>query len=162
RAAHAEYFAELAETAYVELRGRDWLRWERRLQVENDNLWAALAYAREAPDPRVALRLGTLGWYFALAERVSEGRRFLDLALSATGEDVPVELKVELEAVLCYLACEELDLVAALALAHAQADGALRPLGLAQLAYALALAQSGQPEGADALAREALATLESA
>ena len=84
RGAHAEYFAALADEARVELRGPEWLRWERRLELENDNLWAALAYARDAPDPAVAVRLGTLGWYFALAERVSEGRRFLELALSAT------------------------------------------------------------------------------
>ena len=83
--AHAEYFAALAEEARVELRGPEWLRWERRLELENDNLWAALAYARDAPDPAVAVRLGTLGWYFALAERVSEGRRFLELALVCHG-----------------------------------------------------------------------------
>ena len=115
RGAHAEYFAALAEEARVELRGPEWLRWERRLELENDNLWAALAYARDAPDPAVAVRLGTLGWYFALAERVSEGRRFLELALSATDDDAPVELRIELLADLCYLATEELDLDAALA-----------------------------------------------
>ena len=81
RAAHAEYFAALADEARGGLRGPEWLRWERRLELENDNLWAALAYARDAPDPAVAVRLGTLGWYFALADRVSEGRRFLELAL---------------------------------------------------------------------------------
>ena len=75
RGAHAEHFAALADEARVELRGSEWLRWERRLELENDNLWAALAYARGAPDPAVAVRLGTLGWYFALADRVSEGRR---------------------------------------------------------------------------------------
>ena len=83
RAAHAAYFAELAEEASVGLRGPDWLAWRRRLEVENDNLWAALAFAGEAPDPDSAARLGTLGWYFGLAERVSEGRRFLELALDA-------------------------------------------------------------------------------
>jgi predicted ATPase/DNA-binding SARP family transcriptional activator len=167
RAAHAEYFAGLADEARVELRGPEWLRWERRLQVENDNFWAALAYAREAADAGVAVRLGTLGLYFTLAERVSEGRRFVDLALAATSEEVPIELKVELEAILCYLATEELDLAAALAageraLALAATAEAPRQLGLAQLAFALALAQSGQADRADALARDALATLESA
>ena len=115
RGAHAEYFAALADEARVELRGPEWLRWERRLELENDNLWAALAYARDAPDPAVAVRLGTLGWYFALADRVSEGRRFLELALSATDDDAPVELRIEQLADLCYLATEEFDLGAALA-----------------------------------------------
>jgi predicted ATPase len=166
RAAHAGYFAALADEARVELRGPEWLRWERRLQVENDNFWAALAFAREEEDAGVAVRLGTLGWYFALAERVSEGRRFLDLALAVMGDDPPPESRIELEAVLCYLAAEELDLAAALevgehALALAASVDAPRQLGLAQLAFALALAQSGRAAEAAPLARQALGTLES-
>ena len=167
RAAHAEYFATLAEDARVQLRGREWLRWESRLALENDNLWAALAYARDAPDPGVAIRLGTLAWYFGLAGRVSEGRRFLDLALAATRDDAPVELRIELLAGLCYLATEELDLDAALtagerALALAATAAAPRQLGLAQLTLALALAQSGTAERADAMAGGASATFEAA
>jgi predicted ATPase/DNA-binding SARP family transcriptional activator len=167
RAGHADYFAELADDAHVGLRGPEWLRWERRLQVENDNFWAALAYAREAADAGVAARLGTLGWYFALAERVSEGRRFLELALAVTGDDAPLESRIEQLAVLCYLATEELDLAAALAageraLTLAAGADRSRELGLAQLAFALAVAQSGQAERADASARDALITLEAA
>jgi predicted ATPase/DNA-binding SARP family transcriptional activator len=167
RAAHAAYFAGLADKARVELRGPEWLRWERRLQVENDNVWAALAYAGEEKDSGVAVRLGALGLYFALGERVSEGRRFLELALAASGDDAPLERQIEQLAVLCYLATEELDLAAALAageraLALAVTAKAPRELGLAQLASALALAQSGRVDEADALARNAIATLESA
>jgi predicted ATPase/DNA-binding SARP family transcriptional activator len=167
RAAHAEYFAGLADEARVALRGPDWLRWERRLQAENDNFWAALAYAGEVPGSGVAPRLGTLGLYFALGERVSEGRRFLDLALAAGGGEAPPALLVEHLAVLCYLATEELDLTAALAIGEralelAATVDAPQELGLAQLAHALAVAQSGEPGRADTLARQALATLESA
>jgi len=164
RGAHAEYFAALADEARVKLRGPEWLRWGSRLERENDNLWAALEYAQETPDPAVASRLGTLGLYFALAERVSEGRRFLDLALSATGDDAPLELRIELLAALCYLATEELDVDVALtagerALALAVSAAAPRELGLAQLTLAHALAESGDEGRADALAREACATL---
>jgi predicted ATPase/DNA-binding SARP family transcriptional activator len=167
RAAHAEYFATLAEDARVQLRGRQWLRWQSGLAPENDNFWAALAYARDAPDPGVAIRLGTLAWYFGLAGRVSEGRRFLDLALAAARDDAPVELRIELLAGLCYLATEELDLDVALtagerALALAATAAAPRQLGLAQLTLALALAQSGAAERADAMAGGASATLETA
>ena len=115
RGAHAEYFATLADDARAQLRGREWLQWQTRLAAENDNFWAALAYARDAPDPGVALRVGTLAWYFGLAGRVSEGRRFLDLALAAARDDGPVELWIELLAGLCYLATEELDVDVALA-----------------------------------------------
>ena len=164
RTAHAAYFAELADDARSGLRGPDWLQWQRRLQRENDNFWAALATARDASASTLALRLGTLGLYFALAERVSEGRRFLDLALAACDDDAPVELRAEVEATLCYLAAEELDLVAALAhgeraLALAATADSPRAVGLAQLASSLALAQSGQAERADAAARAALAAL---
>jgi tetratricopeptide (TPR) repeat protein len=165
--AHAEYFATLADEARPGLRGREWLRWERRLELENDNLWAALAYARDAPAPALAVRLGTLGWYFALADRVSEGRRFLDVALSATRDDAPVELRIEQLADLCYLATEELDLDAALAageraLALAATAAAPWQLGFAQLMLALAVAQSGDAERAATMAHDAAATFEAA
>ena len=169
RAAHAEYFAALADEARGELRGPEWLGWELRLELENDNFWAALAYARDAPDPEIAARLGTLGWYFALAERVSEGRRYLEQALSATHDDAPADLRIELLATLCYLATEELDLDAALsageralALAESAAAPAPKQLGLAQLTVALALAHSAEEERADAMAQRACATLEAA
>jgi predicted ATPase/DNA-binding SARP family transcriptional activator len=167
RSAHAEYFATLADDARFELRGPEWLRWERSLELENDNLWAALTYGRDAPDPAVAARLGTLGWYFALAERVSEGRRFLDLALTVTPDDAPVELRIELLAGLCYLAAEELDPQAALAageraLSLAATAAEPRQLGLAQLTLALALAQSGDEERAADMAHAASSGLEAA
>ncbi len=112
---HAEYFATVADAARAELRGPDWLACTRRLELEHDNLWAALAYARDAPDPAIAVRLGAgLGWYFALAERVSEGRSFLEAALASASADAPVGKRIELLAFLCYLATEELDLDAAI------------------------------------------------
>jgi predicted ATPase/DNA-binding SARP family transcriptional activator len=167
RHAHAEYFAALAEEARLELRGPDWLRWEGRLELEHDNLWAALEHAQAETDAAIASRLGTLGWYFALAERVSEGRRFTELALSVTGEDAPVELRIELNAILCYLAAEELDVDAALAageraLSLAAGADAPRQLGLAQLTFSHALAQSGDALRADAVAQEACGTLAAA
>ena len=165
RGSHAEHFAALAEEARVQLRGPEWLQWERRLELENDNLWAALSYAPDASDPLVAGRLGTLGWYFGLAGRVSEGRRYVDLALAGLPEDAPVELRVEVLADLCYLATEEGDLEAALAAGEravslAAAGVPPRQLGLARLTLALALAHAGRDERVDALAREAAAALE--
>ena len=167
RAAHAAHFAALADEARVGLRGQEWLRWQRRLELENDNLWAALAYARDAPEPAVAVRLGTLGWYFALADRVSEGRRFLELALSATDDDAPVELRIEQLADVCYLATEEFDLDSALAAgerAVSLAATAAAPWqrGFAQLMLALALGQSGEVERAASMAGDAAAAFEAA
>jgi predicted ATPase len=167
RGAHAEYFAALADEARVELRGPEWLRWEHRLELENDNLWAALAYARDAAHPEVAVRLGTLGWYFALADRVSEGRRFLELALSATDDDAPVELRIEQLADLCYIATEEFDLDRARAAGEravslAATGAAPWQRGFAQLMLALALGQAGDVERAATMADDAAAAFEAA
>jgi hypothetical protein len=134
----------------------------------NDNLWIALAHARDAPEPAIAIRLGAaLGWYFAVAERVSEGRRFLELALAASSEDAPVNLRIELLAGLCFLATEELDLDAAIdagerALALARAAPASSGSVLAQATLSLALAYSGDKERAVMLAEDVCASAEAA
>jgi hypothetical protein len=157
---HAENFATVADTARTELRGPDWLACTRRLQLEHDNLWAALAYARDAPEPGIAVRLGAgLGWYFPLAGRVSEGRSFLEVALASASADVPVSQRIELLGWLCYLAMEELDLDAAIdfgerALALAATAPATSETALAQLTLSLACALSGEHERAAALAEE--------
>ena len=161
--AHAEYFAALADAARAELRGPDWQACVRRLELEHDNLWAALAYARAAPDPGVAIRLGALGWYFALAERVSEGRRFVELALASASEDAPAALRLELVAFLCFLATEELDLDAAIE-AGERALAATEPRApqsaLVEAALSLALAESGDSERAAVLAEKAHARVQ--
>jgi len=163
RSTHAAYFAALAERARQELRRGAWLASMRRLEMENDNFWAALAWAREAPDPGTAVRLAApLGWYFVLTERVSEGRRFLEQALEHSGDDLPVALRVEALATLCYLATEELDLEAAVAvgneaLALGTALTASAALTLAQMTLALATDRSGDPARAATLADAARA-----
>ena len=167
RAAHAEYFATVADEARVELRRREWLRWKRRLELENDNLWAALGYALESRNSAVAVRLGTLGWYFALADRISEGRRFADLTLSVTSDDAPVELRIEQLADLCYLATEEFDLSGALAAGERAAALAATAapawlLGFAQLMLALAVAQTGDVERAATMTHDAADVFEAA
>jgi predicted ATPase/DNA-binding SARP family transcriptional activator len=161
RKAHAEYFATLAESARTELRGPEWLSWMKRLEREHDNLWAALTYARDAPDPVVCARLGVgLGWYFGTAERVSEGRGFIEAAL-ASPEEVPLPLRIELLAYLCYLATEDDDLEAAveageraLSLA-ATSDAQPWEAAMVRLALAFAYGRAGPYERGFALAEEA-------
>ena len=73
---------QLGRLIVNELVLRDFRSYE-RLELEHDNFWAALTYARDASDP-LAARLGVgLGWYFGIAERVSEGRAFIEAALGA-------------------------------------------------------------------------------
>jgi predicted ATPase/DNA-binding SARP family transcriptional activator len=164
RRAHAEYFATLADAAWPELRGRDWRTWVRRLDLEHDNLWAALTYARDARDTGIAARLASLAWYFTLAERVTEGRRFVELALAEASDDVPSGRRLDALAVLCFLATEELDLDAAIEIGErtlaVAATGTNAPqVGLAQATLALAVADAGDVERGAALAEQARATL---
>jgi predicted ATPase len=162
RKAHAEYFATLADASHGALRGPDWRAWVGRLELEHDNLWAALTYAQEAPDAGIAGRLGTLAWYFTLAERVSEGRRFVEFALVSASDDAPAALRLELEAFLCYFATEELDLEAAIEIGE-RALAATEPRppesALVEAALSLALAESGEAERAAVLAESAHARL---
>jgi len=165
RRAHAEYFATLADEARDQLRGPDWRTWVDRLELEHDNMWAALAYARDARDSGIAARLASLAWYFTLAERVTDGRRFLELALAEGSEDLSDGQRVELLAFLCFLATEELDLDAAIeigerGLAVAAAAEAAPDSGLVEVTLALAVAKAGDVERAAALAEHARATLD--
>lgn len=165
RLAHARFFATLAESARAELRGAGWRPWVGRLELENDNLWAALTSARDARDVHLAARLAPLAWYFVLADRVTEGRRFLELALAAAGAGtVPPSERFELEAMLCYLAAEELDLDEAIrigerALALATTEVETPAIGLVEAALGLAVAEAGDVRRGSALAEQARARL---
>jgi predicted ATPase len=165
RRAHAEYFATLADAAWAELRGRDWQTWVRRLDLEHDNLWAALTYARDARDTGIAARLASLAWYFTLAERVTEGRQFVEVALAEASDDIPSDRRLDALASLCFLATEELDLEAAIeigerALAGGATGTSAPQVGFAQATLALAVATAGDVERGATLAEHARATLE--
>jgi predicted ATPase len=161
RRAHAEYYAGLSESSSAGLRAADWRAWRDRLDLDNDNLWAALAFARDAGDASLATRLGApLGWYFALGERVSEGRLYVETA-RGVGPAADPALEAEMLALLSYLDVEEVDFEAAVrtgraALALAEASAPSR-LPIARLALGLALAESGQGEEGNRLIAEARA-----
>jgi predicted ATPase/DNA-binding SARP family transcriptional activator len=163
RNAHAEHFAALADAAHGALRGPEWRAWIERLELERDNLWAALTWVHEASEAGIAGRLGTLAWYFTLAERVSEGRRFVELALVAASEDAPTPLRLELETFRCFFATEELDLDSAIE-AGERALAATEPLppqaALVEAVVALAHAESGDSERAAVLAERGHARLQ--
>lgn len=85
RARHAEQYAAFAERAASELRGATQLAWLGRLDYERDNMWAALAWILERGDAETGLRLAAaLAPYCEGRGYLSEGRRWLDAALSAS------------------------------------------------------------------------------
>ena len=95
RRRHARYFTSLAERAAVEIEGRSGqAAWMERLEREQDNLRAALAWSAEADDgAETGLRLGTALWRFWEKRwRVAEGDRWLAGAL-ARSEGLPPALR---------------------------------------------------------------------
>jgi predicted ATPase/DNA-binding SARP family transcriptional activator len=165
--AHAEYFAGLADAARTELRApaRSPRSACSSLAREDDNFWAALTYARDACDAVTAARLAAgLGWYFGIAERVAEGRAFIEAALP-TADAAPVPLRIELLAYLCYLATEEGDLVVAVeagerGLALASESDSQWENAMLKLALAFAYDRTGSHERAIALADDARRTFD--
>jgi tetratricopeptide (TPR) repeat protein len=82
---HAQLVLELAETAAPQLEGPDQVTWTQRLEVERDNLRAALGWLAERGAVEPGLRLANaLMWFWFNRGYWAEGcawlERFLDLA----------------------------------------------------------------------------------
>ena len=89
RGAHADAFLALAGTAVLPLAGQGEREWLERLDVEHDNIRAAIDwYHRE--DPAAALRLAAvMSWFWALHGHYTEGRQRLRQLLGlVSGENV--------------------------------------------------------------------------
>ncbi len=83
---HAGFFLALAEEAEPTLEGTQQQAWLERLELEHDNLRAALSWALEADNSEVALRMGAaLGEFWYLRGYLDEGRGWLEEALSKPG-----------------------------------------------------------------------------
>ncbi len=81
---HAEFFLALAEEAEPELDGPQQRLWVERLDVEHDNLGAALLRALEHGEGELALRLGAALWRFWFARGYyGEGTTWLEQGLAA-------------------------------------------------------------------------------
>jgi predicted ATPase/DNA-binding NarL/FixJ family response regulator len=86
---HAAFFLALAEGAEPELMGTRQGAWLGRLEREHDNFRAALGWALEREEAKLALGLsGTLGEFWYVRGHWSEGRRWLEMAL-ASGAEAP-------------------------------------------------------------------------
>jgi predicted ATPase/DNA-binding SARP family transcriptional activator len=154
RRAVAEFAVRLAQMGDAGLRGRDHLQWLRLLDEEFDNLREGFDETIRSGDAESALRIAAaLGWYFAITERHShsEGRAWIDDALSLPHESVAAAVRAHALAILSYLAGQELDVKVALAAGEqavglASEAGRTRPFALAHMVLAMALAEAGTPD----------------
>lgn len=111
--AHTAFYMQLAHTAHLGQSGPDQQRWIARLELEHDNLRAALRRTL-APgsdldlDPESGGRLAGLLWPFWYRHgHYREGRHWLDRALSLGGQSDGVRLQLLLGAgTLAFLRCD--------------------------------------------------------
>jgi predicted ATPase/DNA-binding CsgD family transcriptional regulator len=89
RGAHADAFLALAGTAGPPLAGQGEREWLERLDVEHDNIRAAIDWYHQE-DPAAALRLAAvMSWFWALHGHYTEGRQRLRQLLGlVSGENV--------------------------------------------------------------------------
>lgn len=82
-----EFYAALAERAEPMLRGQESSSWKQILDMEHDNLIAALELAVQEGNGQTALRLAAALWpYWNIRANWQEGMRLLDEALSKSQE----------------------------------------------------------------------------
>jgi non-specific serine/threonine protein kinase len=137
-ARHFEYFLALAERARPELVRADQVTWLNRLDVEHDNLRAALDWSAATEDRRIdTLSMAVcLWWFWTKRGYFSEGRRRVEGALAASTETPP---GIEIHALvgLMHLAAFEGDVAASRAFASRCLGSARRAGDLWAEAFAL-------------------------
>jgi len=88
--AHALCYLAFAEEAEPHLKEIEQIAWLARLELEQVNLWAALAWLIEHNEAELALRFcGALWWFWYLRGYWSEGRRWLESALRLAQAENP-------------------------------------------------------------------------
>jgi predicted ATPase len=167
RAAHRDHYLALAETAAPGLISHDQAQWLDRLDLELDNLRAAVAFSLEDPDPHPGIRLVTaLRTFFKARGNAGEAIDALRALLDKSSSDELTLARARALAAEAYLLeqvggyqAAELSTAEALAIARAAGDDYLVAdlldvrgfvlLRRGQVAAALELIESGL-----ALARE--------
>ena len=92
RRRHAEFFHSLAEEAYTHRFDAE-EEWSNRLELEHDNLRAALDWLAENDAERELDLAGALGWFWMAHSHLAEGRRRLVEALARTWSEGPARAR---------------------------------------------------------------------
>jgi predicted ATPase len=159
RAAHAEYFATLAERAAEAFYGPAEDAWFARLEADHANFLSALAWCVDRQDhDRLGRLVSALWWFWATGGHMAEGRTWLGQAVAAT-TDAPPPLRAQVVCAAGYCAANEsvvasatplLDECLAMAEATGDREAAARAVAL------LAIATPGSDlDRAEAFAAEA-------
>jgi predicted ATPase/class 3 adenylate cyclase len=127
---HAIHYLALAERAEPGLRGPAQRAWLNRLEVDHDNLRAALSWSRETGSAEVGLRLAAALWRFWRLHHLTEGSRTLETILGV-GKTGSTSLRTRTLLGASRLAMDEGDLERTLARAD-EALVAARALGAAR------------------------------
>ncbi len=159
--AHAEYFLGLADRAESAMPGpRDAVELA-RLELEHDNLRAALAWMLQSGESELALRLASALWRFWFVRgHLVEGRLWLERALADTGSPPPELLAKALGAAARLLGqlgqLDEARAYAERSLVLYRTSGDLPGLRSALGTLAYVLSNQGELDGAAALQEEAI------
>jgi predicted ATPase/DNA-binding SARP family transcriptional activator len=102
RRRHATFYLGLAEQAEPELCGRRQGAWLERLDAEQSNLRAGLAWAADSGDADIGLRLGAALWRFwQVRGHVAEGREQLERLLARRSGSPTARAAGQLSAARC-------------------------------------------------------------
>jgi tetratricopeptide (TPR) repeat protein len=165
---HCQHFVAFAERAIPHLRTHAEEEWMRRLDAETDNFRAALGWALGESQPTLAIRLaGWLGEYWELRSASAEGVRWVETAIEAAGDEVPVGdraralrarvLMLEEQGAWFDVGGSRAAGMTAASEAVAVSRRAGDPAGLAEALLHLSTFVQSEPEHMRALAEEALA-----
>jgi len=157
RERQAGYYLALAREAEPELKGERQVAWLERLELEHDNLRAAMRWLLARGEPGEAAGLGWALWLFwGIRGHFAEGRRWMEQALSAKGSTMPASARAEALFVAGMMANYQGDHAAAEPLVEESLE-LFRKLGdRSGVAYALSnagFAASGQGRHQEAIAR---------
>jgi predicted ATPase/class 3 adenylate cyclase/DNA-binding CsgD family transcriptional regulator len=160
RQRHFDHFLQLAEEAEVQLYGHEITRWLELIDLEQDNIRAAMDWSQAEGDGDGGMRLATaMSAYWPLRGHLSEATARLEQVIVNDGGDP--RLKARAMAEKAYMAVWGIDVAGTREIA-AEAIALAQPLGDAYtVAWAKAMAAWGyifaEPENAEAHCEEAIA-----
>ncbi|BDI32001.1 hypothetical protein CCAX7_40520 [Capsulimonas corticalis] len=143
RRAHALCFLQMSEQANSRVAGSDQDRWLATLDLEQENLRAALSWSLETEESNVGLRLaGAMGGYWSVRGTLQEGVDWLERLLALPAHHIDPDVQAKAWSILGYLLWSQGDFAYART-AHEQAlelrRGIADEAGVAESLYHLGI-----------------------